>query len=1135
MKKNMVIAGLVLMFLACSRIESESDAPMQQELTFTAYREGFDADTKTERGEVNEAGFAPVYWLPGDAVSLFFDSGNKGGNKFVAQNQSKAEIAEFKGTIDSFAGGGEGTSSGYYFWAVYPYSEDVSCDGETVTLSLSAAQTGKVGSFESGLFPTIAKAKGLELGFYNIARGIKFTVAGKDKNGTERNIRAVKFRGNSNESLAGKVKVGWDAQGYPEVRETLQEVQEVCVTAPSGGTFIPDAEYFIVFLPGVFESGFSLTFITDDGKQGTYNYPKSFTFDRGWFGRLPGLDGRIADWTEAEGEIPGNTELEEGGTESGLYLGISTFDYVLQYNPVHLISEESLDGYNKIVDDMQLATEPNTLLYYSIDEDITSMKEVQLPSDLFYVALVTFTDGLDQGSMSKRRGLYMDDLEFLEDIHHRLKEEQVSGQYIKSYAIGLRGDDARSNPELFDKNLELIASEPQSSSEQYVYKVDNMSGVNSAFESIASQLTQNFKVQRLSLRIPFPSGHGAKIRFTLDNKTADASSKYIEGTFDITSYSLTNVQYVGISSSSGCEVAFTEDDGDNFTYVFEDIPVINGAEITADNIRHWHRRASESSWTENSEFKKKENAKTFTEFKSAMVMLNLDLSMSLEGQLPTLQQSVKSFISRLYANSVDPDVVKAIRLNKTEMTLLAGASETLVANVSPSTASTTSLRWESAIPSVATVDNTGKVTGVSEGTTIVSVRTDDGNTLASCTVHVTFIPVESVSLNKTSLNLYEGKSEKLIATISPSTASNPTVKWTSSAPSVATVNDGVVEGISKGTATITVTTVDGEKTASCEVTVGEYAPSADPIDLSLAVYSPKNERRGFITNEEISSGVADLNEYVVEGLTVLSNSGNFIIALQNSENTYRKYFDLYYCLPTYAQGITISARWSEINAALQKYGGTMFTSSYYATSAVYSGTTYYAIRYSGGSLSTVAADGHDYIREVIPIETPSPHVFLSKGKGVYLTYQKGGKRYFETDQAAIPAGSKIEGLAVQSPKGYGNVIIELNNAASSQSMTYTAAAEVYGIDDLMTDKQAQLISLRWGTVNSALSKYGGTQLNSNYYYWTKSSASSSAQFVIYYYSNKYGSLGTMSSAGTALLRYTVGTFDNSELPLPLGL
>ncbi|MBQ3328000.1 MAG: Ig domain-containing protein [Clostridia bacterium] len=81
-------------------------------------------------------------------------------------------------------------------------------------------------------------------------------------------------------------------------------------------------------------------------------------------------------------------------------------------------------------------------------------------------------------------------------------------------------------------------------------------------------------------------------------------------------------------------------------------------------------------------------------------------------------------------------------------------------------------------------------------------------------------PVTGVSLDKTELTLDEGDSATLAATVSPEDASNKNVTWTSSDEKVATVDaTGKVTAIKAGTATITVTTEDGEKTATCAVTV----------------------------------------------------------------------------------------------------------------------------------------------------------------------------------------------------------------------------------------------------------------------------------------------------------------------------
>ena len=95
-------------------------------------------------------------------------------------------------------------------------------------------------------------------------------------------------------------------------------------------------------------------------------------------------------------------------------------------------------------------------------------------------------------------------------------------------------------------------------------------------------------------------------------------------------------------------------------------------------------------------------------------------------------------------------------------------------------------------------------------------------------VHVT-----DITLNKTELELFVDDTETLTATIAPADATNQNVTWTSSNTAVATVSStGVVTAVAAGTTTITATTVDGDKTATCEVTV---LPLPEAVDLGLSV------------------------------------------------------------------------------------------------------------------------------------------------------------------------------------------------------------------------------------------------------------------------------------------------------------
>lgn len=97
------------------------------------------------------------------------------------------------------------------------------------------------------------------------------------------------------------------------------------------------------------------------------------------------------------------------------------------------------------------------------------------------------------------------------------------------------------------------------------------------------------------------------------------------------------------------------------------------------------------------------------------------------------------------------------------------------------------------------------------------------------------IAVESVALNKDSLSLTEGESATIVATVLPENASNKKLIWTTSKSGVATVNEGVITAVASGSATITATSDDGGKTATCIVMVKRACP-AGAVDLGLSVF-----------------------------------------------------------------------------------------------------------------------------------------------------------------------------------------------------------------------------------------------------------------------------------------------------------
>jgi len=152
--------------------------------------------------------------------------------------------------------------------------------------------------------------------------------------------------------------------------------------------------------------------------------------------------------------------------------------------------------------------------------------------------------------------------------------------------------------------------------------------------------------------------------------------------------------------------------------------------------------------------------------------------------------------------------------------LTIGQTLQLSATVAPTNATNRNVTWTSSNTAVATVNASGLVTARAGGTTTITVRTADGNRSASVTVNVT-VPVTGVTIAGVSTrDMVNGDTLQLTATATPANATNRNVTWQSSDTAVAIVNaSGQVTAVGAGTATITVRTADGNRTASVQVTV----------------------------------------------------------------------------------------------------------------------------------------------------------------------------------------------------------------------------------------------------------------------------------------------------------------------------
>lgn len=210
-----------------------------------------------------------------------------------------------------------------------------------------------------------------------------------------------------------------------------------------------------------------------------------------------------------------------------------------------------------------------------------------------------------------------------------------------------------------------------------------------------------------------------------------------------------------------------------------------------------------------------------------------------------------------------PAEVKAdkITLNRESVTFTAlNQTFSLSATVTPENAEEKAVGWNSINTSAVTVDENGKITAVGRGSSVVfCFLKSNGEVFAKCSVTVQIpetkpeptkpvepkptepevVKVSGITLNPDiSLEIKEGSSYTIKATVAPSNATNNSVKWVSSSPDVATVDDnGNVTALKAGSTTITCTAVDGSGvSASCPVTV-KAKDIVDPGDTTDPLYS----------------------------------------------------------------------------------------------------------------------------------------------------------------------------------------------------------------------------------------------------------------------------------------------------------
>ena len=229
--------------------------------------------------------------------------------------------------------------------------------------------------------------------------------------------------------------------------------------------------------------------------------------------------------------------------------------------------------------------------------------------------------------------------------------------------------------------------------------------------------------------------------------------------------------------------------------------------------------------------------------------------------------------------------VSTVNIKPDKLSMALGTITHLKAVFEPSDATIQEVTWSSTDTNIAEVDKDGNVTAKGNGSATINIITTNGNKTATCAVTVT-IPVTGVTLTPETAELKVGETKNLIITVAPETATNKKYTCTSDKESVATVdNTGLITAKSVGTAKIIVTTEDGNKTATCTVTVTKPTAVDDAALATISVFPNlfQEQLKVIKPNDENAIHYALINALGIKMRSGVLNERETIINTENLE------------------------------------------------------------------------------------------------------------------------------------------------------------------------------------------------------------------------------------------------------------
>ena len=384
----------------------------------------------------------------------------------------------------------------------------------------------------------------------------------------------------------------------------------------------------------------------------------------------------------------------------------------------------------------------------------------------------------------------------------------------------------------------------------------------------------------------------------------------------------------------------------------------------------------------------------------------------------------------------NPTPVTGITIAPDSATLILGDANTtndtidLDEEISPAYATNQDVTWSSSDTSVATVDSSGVVTAVGAGNTTITVTTDDGHFTDTCAVTVEQ-RVTGVSLDITSATLILDDADttndtvQLTETVSPDSADNKDVSWSSADETVATVDtNGLVTAVGAGNTDITVTTDDGSFKAVCAVTVeqsvtgvilnysemtmvvGDTAQincTVEPADTTdkTTSWSSDNTPVASVVKDTDEQGTVTANAVGVAYITITTNNGGYtdICKVTVVDMTT-------YAVSKYG-GLTGNLLQNDGTTGIENWNATLYSTPVSVTTNASGAFSYSNVQYSHHTLVFTDDTGAEFDRYTLNFTSGSSTGYSVSGDTITLNYTSRTTS-IDMDFSMNAAGTEVE-------------------------------------------------------------------------------------------------------------------------------